>query len=155
MGITFQAAQLTHERFLTIEHSCKIPNIQYYTPEVRGRSVWQMTKNYFAGVFYGQKSLMCQLCSWKRFPHKFTTVSQFFLNYQFGCNMPNFPPKKCNQCNLHFYSEALKVISSLSQFISFCNNVATLSLGPKSLYISVLVSYLYYCNSQHAHLRSK
>ena len=66
--------------------------------------------------------------------------------------MPNFPPKKCNQCNLHFYSEALKVISSLSQFISFCNNVATLSLGPKSLYICPVVSYLYWCNSQHAYL---
>ena len=72
MGITFQAAQLTHERFLTIEHSCKIPNIQYYTPEVRGRSVWQMTKNYFAGVIYGQKSLMCQICSLKGLPLKFT-----------------------------------------------------------------------------------
>ena len=24
MGETFQAAQLTHERFLTIDHSCKI-----------------------------------------------------------------------------------------------------------------------------------
>ena len=24
MGKTFQAAQLTHERFLTIDHSCKI-----------------------------------------------------------------------------------------------------------------------------------
>ena len=42
------------------------------TSEVGGSSVWQMSKKYFAGVIYGQKSLMCQLCSLKRFPHKFT-----------------------------------------------------------------------------------
>ena len=36
MGKTFQAAQLAHERFLTIDQSCN-----------------------FAGVIYGQKSLMC------------------------------------------------------------------------------------------------
>ena len=46
MRKTFQAAQLTHEIFLTIDHSSKI-------------------------VIYGEKSLMC--CSLKRFPHKFTT----------------------------------------------------------------------------------
>jgi hypothetical protein len=28
-------------------------------PEVGGRSVWQISKKYFAGVIYGQKSLMC------------------------------------------------------------------------------------------------
>ena len=27
MGKTFQAAQLTHERFLTIDHSCKISEL--------------------------------------------------------------------------------------------------------------------------------
>ena len=31
----------------------------YYTPEVRGSSVWQISKKYFAGMIYGQKSLMC------------------------------------------------------------------------------------------------
>ena len=75
MGKMFQAAQLTHERFLTIDHyliSAKLNfhqplvcstkrNIQYYTPEVRGSSVWQKSKKYFAGVIYGQKSFMCQL----------------------------------------------------------------------------------------------
>ena len=47
-----------------------------------GSSVWQISKKYFAGVIYGKKSLMCQLCSLKHFPHKFTscrvhTVLQF------------------------------------------------------------------------------
>ena len=51
-----------------------IRNIQYYTPEVRGSSVWQISKKYFAGVIYGQNSLMCQLCSLKRFTHKFNSL---------------------------------------------------------------------------------
>ena len=33
--------------------------LKYYTPEVGGSSVWQISKKYFAGVIYGQKSLMC------------------------------------------------------------------------------------------------
>ena len=40
----------------------------YYTAEVGGSSVWQISKKKFAGVIYGQKSLMCKLCSLKRFP---------------------------------------------------------------------------------------
>jgi hypothetical protein len=28
----------------------------YYTPEVGGSSVWQISKKYFAGVIYGQNS---------------------------------------------------------------------------------------------------
>ena len=39
-----------------LEMSAKMKN---YTPEVGGSSVWQISKNYFAGVVYGQKSLMC------------------------------------------------------------------------------------------------
>ena len=48
MGKTFQAAQLTHEIFFTIEVD-------------RGSSVWQISKKYFAGVIYGQlvKNLSC------------------------------------------------------------------------------------------------
>ena len=63
MGKTFQAAQLTHERFLTIDHSRKIYFFyvcQTELPaEVGGSSVWQMSEKYFAGVTHGQKSLMC------------------------------------------------------------------------------------------------
>ena len=55
--------------------------VQYYTPEDGGSSVWQISKTYFAGVIYGEKSLMCQLCSLKRFPHKFTTFSQNLPRY--------------------------------------------------------------------------
>ena len=40
MGKTFQAAQLTHEIFFTMEVDC-------------GSSVWQISKKYFAGVIYG------------------------------------------------------------------------------------------------------
>ena len=77
MGKTFQTAQLTHERFLTIDHSSNIffdicqtelPRTSgyvtyntthyYYTPKVGGSSVWQISKK-IAGVIYGQKSLMC------------------------------------------------------------------------------------------------
>ena len=62
MGKTFQAAQLTHDIFLTIDHSCQTDLwcvVLYVTPEVGGSSVWQISKKYFAGVIYGQKSLMC------------------------------------------------------------------------------------------------
>ena len=54
----------------------------YFTPEVGGSSVWQISKKYFAGVIYSQKSLKCWLCSLKRFPHKFTTVSYIFVRAQ-------------------------------------------------------------------------
>ena len=36
-----------------------VRDIQYYTPEVGGSSVWQISKKYFAGVIYGQKALVC------------------------------------------------------------------------------------------------
>ena len=36
-----------------------ISRVQYYTPEVGGSSVWQISKKYFAGVIYGQKGRMC------------------------------------------------------------------------------------------------
>ena len=55
MGKTFQAAQLTHEIFLTID----LPNLTYSNTEVGGSSVWQISQKYFAGVIYGQKYLMC------------------------------------------------------------------------------------------------
>ena len=77
MRKTFQAAQLTHERFLTIVHSCKIffwylPNwtstdlwcvALYVTYSTAHRGRWKFSladsKKYFARVNYGQKSLMC------------------------------------------------------------------------------------------------
>ena len=34
-------------------------NYLYYTTEVGESSVWQISKKYFAGVIYGQKSFMC------------------------------------------------------------------------------------------------
>jgi hypothetical protein len=36
-----------------------ICSVQYYTSEVGGSSVWQISKKYFAGVIYGHKALMC------------------------------------------------------------------------------------------------
>ena len=91
MGKTFQAAQLTHERFLTIDHSCKIffwhlPNwtstdlwclVLYVTYSSKHQSSvevqfgryqknilqeWSMVKN-LSCVSYG---------SLKRFPYTFT-----------------------------------------------------------------------------------
>ena len=38
MGKTFQAAQLTHERFLTIDHSCKI--FFWYLPNWTSMDLW-------------------------------------------------------------------------------------------------------------------
>ena len=73
MGKTFQAAQLTHGPLVC----STICYVQYYTPEVGGSSVWQISKKYFAGVTYGQKSLM----SLKRFPHKFTTGMSILLQH--------------------------------------------------------------------------
>ena len=69
-GKRFKLPQLTHESFLTIDRWCKIffwylPNwtstnlwcvvlyatySTYYTPEVGGSSVWQISKKYFAWV---------------------------------------------------------------------------------------------------------
>ena len=46
MGKMFQAA------------TTNTPRVQYYTPEVGGSSVWQISEKYFAGVFYGQKALV-------------------------------------------------------------------------------------------------
>ena len=40
--------------FAEIDHFTE--NIE---PEVGGSSVWQISKKYFAGVIYGQKSIMC------------------------------------------------------------------------------------------------
>ena len=64
-------------------------NIQYYTPEVRGSSVWQISKKYFAGVIYGQKSLMCQLCSLKRFPINSLLEARLFSLKPVTCPIPN------------------------------------------------------------------
>ena len=91
-GKRFKLPQLTHESFLTIYHSAKlifhrplvcstVREIQYYTPEVDGSSVWQISKKCFAGVIYGQKSLMCQLCSLKRFPPKFVTFNILYFQH--------------------------------------------------------------------------
>ena len=63
MGKTFQAAQLSHERFLTIVHSCKI--FFWYLPNWTSTdlwcvsSVWQISKKCLAGLIYGQKYLIC------------------------------------------------------------------------------------------------
>ena len=69
MGKTFQAAQLTHERFLTVDHSCKIfslisaqLNFHRTFSTTHQRSVEVQFGRYqknFACVTYGQKSLMC------------------------------------------------------------------------------------------------
>ena len=96
IGKTFQAAQLTHDHRSLLQNffliSAKLNfhrplvcstvcHVQYYTPEVGGSSVWQISKKYFAGVFYGQKSLMCWLCSLKRFPHKLTSGGGQLLTF--------------------------------------------------------------------------
>ena len=62
MEKTFQAAQLTHERYLTIDHSFLISaKLNFHRPLVCSTIcyVWQISKKIFAGVIYGQKSLMC------------------------------------------------------------------------------------------------
>ena len=74
MGKTFQATQLTNERFLTPANhffdicQTELPwtsGLRYatyctdYTPEVGESSVWQISKKYYAGVIYGQKALVC------------------------------------------------------------------------------------------------
>ena len=78
-GKRFKLPQPTHESFLALHDSCKvflisaklnfhrplvsstICRVQYYTPEVGGSSVWQISKKYFAGEIYRQKALMCWL----------------------------------------------------------------------------------------------
>jgi hypothetical protein len=50
------SAKLNFHRPLVCSTIC---HVQYYTPEVGGSSVWQISKKYFAGVIYGQKAPMC------------------------------------------------------------------------------------------------
>ena len=52
-----------------------VRDIKYYTPEVGGSSVWQISKIYFAGGIYGQKALMISCGSLNRFPHTFTRLT--------------------------------------------------------------------------------
>ena len=92
MGKTFQAAQLTHERFLTIDHSCKI--FFWYLPNWTSTNLWcvvlyatsSTTHQRLVEVQFGryQKSILQEWSmvkklscvsngSLKRFPHTFTT----------------------------------------------------------------------------------
>ena len=122
-GKTFQAAQLTHERFLTIDHSCKIffwylPNwtstdlwcvvlyVTFSTTNQRSVEVkfgryqknilqeWSMVKN-LSSVSYG---------SLKRFPHKFTTETLTEIGHEFSkyCVLRIAVNKKCNTQRLIF-----------------------------------------------------
>ena len=98
MGKTFQAAQLTHERFLTIDHSCKI--FFWYLPNWTSTNLWcvvlyatySTTHQRSVEVQFGRyqknilqewsmvKKLSCVSCgSLKRFPHTFTTDAQELL----------------------------------------------------------------------------
>ena len=94
MGKTFQAAQLTHDWFLTIHHSCKI--FFWYLPNWTSTNLWcvvlyvtySTTHQRSVEVQFGRyqknilqewcmvKKLSCVSCgSLKRFPHTFTTLS--------------------------------------------------------------------------------
>ena len=91
MGKSFQAAQLTHERFLTIDHSCKI--FFWYLPNWTSTDLWYVvlygtystTHQRLVEVQFGRyqnnilqewsmvKKLSCvSHGSLKRFPHTFT-----------------------------------------------------------------------------------
>ena len=69
MGKTFQAAQLTHE---------------YYTPEVRGSSVWQISKKYFAGVIYDLCGIgkVWELLKCQNHFNKKLSLYQYYLSYK-------------------------------------------------------------------------
>ena len=43
-------------------------HVQYYTPEVGGSSVWQVSRKYFAGVIYGQNLSCASYETWNVFP---------------------------------------------------------------------------------------
>ena len=100
MGKTFQAAQLTHERFLTIDHSCKI--FFWYLPNWTSTDLWcvvlyvtfSTTNQRSVEVQFGRyqknilqewcrvKKLSCVSCgSLKRFPHTFATVRLLLCTY--------------------------------------------------------------------------
>ena len=83
MGKTFQAAQLTHERFLTVDHSCKIFSL--ISAQLNFHRTFSTTHQRSVEVQFGryQKNIlqdgsMVKKLSWvswgslKRFPHKFT-----------------------------------------------------------------------------------
>ena len=50
------SAKLNFHQPLVCSTICRV---QYYTLEVGGSSVWQISKRYFAWVIYRQKALMC------------------------------------------------------------------------------------------------
>ena len=96
MGKTFQAAQLTHERFLTMDHSCKI--FFWYLPNWTSTDLWcvvlyvkySTTHQRSVEVQFGRyqknilqewsmvKNLSCVSCAaWNIFPiNSLTTVMQ-------------------------------------------------------------------------------
>ena len=96
MGKTFQATQLTNERFLTPANhffdicQTELPwtsGLRYatyctdYTPEVGESSVWQISKQYFAESMV--KNLSCASCAaWNVFPiNSLLTPSSHFIAY--------------------------------------------------------------------------
>ena len=91
---TFQATQLTHERFLTIDHSCKV--FFWYLPNWTSTDLlcvvlyvaYSTTNQRLVEVQFGryQKNILQEWCrvkklscvsygSLKRFPHTFTSAS--------------------------------------------------------------------------------
>ena len=101
MEKTFQAAQLTHERFLTVDHSCKI--FFWYLPNWTSTDLWcvvlyvaySTTHQRLVEVQFGRyqknilqewsmvKKLSCASCgSLKRFPHTFTTDTHVRVSKQ-------------------------------------------------------------------------
>ena len=97
-GKRFKLPWLTHERFLTIDHSCKI--FFWYLPNWTSTDLWCVVLNvtystthqrsvevqfdrYQKNIlqeWYMAKNLSCDSHgSLKRFPHTFTTKSQYYL----------------------------------------------------------------------------
>ena len=108
MGKTFQAAQLTHERFFTIDPSCKV--FFWYLPNWTSTNLWcvvlyatySTTHQRSVEVQFGRyqknilqewcrvKKLSCVSCgSLKHFPHTFTNGTQLILDGH-GNNLDSF-----------------------------------------------------------------
>ena len=96
------SAKLNFHRPLVCSTIC---HVQYYTPEVGGSSVWQISKKYFAGVFYGQKALMCQL--WQ------LETSTPYIHYQEGV-----PAESSTEDSCEFVGGITQLLRKLSKHVS-------------------------------------
>ena len=137
MGKTFQAAQLTHERFLTVDHSFKI--ILWYLPNWTSTNLWWIVLYIISSTTYQRSvevqfdryqkkncrsyqwsKLSCVSCAaWNVFPINLLTSSVTKANNGYSWKLSPIP-------NAPMYMSIFNVfVYSLGAFISNIKSCAT------------------------------